>query len=215
MNELQLNQKEMFSVVLIYLNNHASVWSVIPKIGSLKTEFESLLAVIEQKVVEQDQAKTYLGLKKKDLKRLIADKADIMNDQVEAFALIEDKPELALRMDQSKSDLIELKNEMFIDKVDEILVETEKYIKPLSSEYGVTVEQIKDLSIDLDNFKGLNGMPRKYQIDSIVATKDLVILFKECNDLLKNKLDKLMKIFKRRNASFYNGYLAARRIVNN
>lgn len=215
MKEIQFNQKEMFDAVLSYMNTTSAVWSAIPKIGSIKNEFETLITSIDDKSVDQNKAQTYLGKEKKQLKRLIAEKADILNDQVEAFALMEDKPDLALRMNQSKTELFLLKNEMFIKKIDEVLLETENNIDPLSAEYGVTAQQVSDLDTDLDNFKGLNGMPRKYQIDSVIATKDLELLFKETNDLLNDKLDKLMKIFKRRNASFYTGYLAARRIINN
>ncbi|MBS2100265.1 hypothetical protein [Carboxylicivirga linearis] len=215
MTEIQLNQKEMFGSVLSYLNLRSSVWSVIPKIGVIKNEFEELVASIGAKVIDQDKAKTYLGMEKNQLKRLIAEKADVLNDQVEAFAIIESKAELALRMNQSMTDLYRLKNEMFVDKVTEILEKSENNIDALSGGYGVTADQLVDIDGDLDNFKELNGMPRKYKIDSVIATKDLEVLFADTNALLNNKLDKLMKIFKHRDASFYNGYLAARRIVNN
>ncbi|MCU4166721.1 hypothetical protein [Carboxylicivirga caseinilyticus] len=215
MKEIQLNKMEMFSTVLSYLNNASPKWSTIPRIGTVKNEFEALLVSINQKSKDQDKAKTYLGMEKYQLKRLIAEKADILNDQVEAFALLEDKQDLAARMNQSKSDLYKLKNIAFIDKVSEILEETANHIELLSTDFGVTTEQVSDLDGDLDNFKGLNGLPRKYQIDSVIATKDLEDLFAEASALLNDKLDKLMKIFKHRDASFYNGYLAARTIVNN
>ena len=39
--------------------------------------------------------------------------------------------------------------------------------------------------------------------------------FTDAIQILENKLDKVMKIFQRRDASFYNGYLAAREVVDN
>jgi hypothetical protein len=60
----------------------------------------------------------------------------------------------------------------------------------------------------------LDGQPRAYQVASIQATKSLEQLFDTANDILKNKLDKVMSIFKHRDTNFYNGYLAARVIVD-
>lgn len=56
-------------------------------------------------------------------------------------------------------------------------------------------------------FKGLTNL--------YCATKSLDQLFDHASDILENKLDKVMSIFKRRDVNFYNGYLAARVIVNN
>ena len=58
-----------------------------------------------------------------------------------------------------------------------------------------------------------NGEPRTYQIASVQATQSLAGLFSEANEILTTKLDKVMKIFKRRDPEFYNGYLAARGIT--
>ncbi len=84
----------------------------------------------------------------------------------------------------------------------------------LINEYGASEEQITDLKMDLDEFLTMNGMPRAYRIASDVATQDLKNLFVEANDILTNKLDRIMKIFKRSDLNFYNGYLAARVIVD-
>ncbi|MCW0483446.1 hypothetical protein N2K84_11945, partial [Prolixibacteraceae bacterium A06] len=90
----------------------------------------------------------------------------------------------------------------------------EENLEVLTTEYGVTAGQVDDLKADLDGFLALNGQPRAYRVASVQATKDLELLFAEAKVALE-KLDKVMSIFKRRDVNFYNGYLAARVIVDN
>ena len=75
------------------------------------------------------------------------------------------------------------------------------------------MEQVEDLKADFDGFLALNGEPRLYRIASAQATKDLEQLFTAAHELLNKQLDKVMKVFRSRNANFYNGYLSARAIV--
>ena len=142
------------------------------------------------------------------------EKADILNDQVETYALITGNLALEAKMSASMSDLVKLNNNQFVMKVQEVVVESETHLDPLLNDYGVNEGQLEDLKNDLDSFCALQGMPRAYQISSAVATKNLDELFKQAHDTLQ-KLDKAMKLFKRRDANFYNGYLAARVVVDN
>ncbi|MGC9355142.1 MAG: hypothetical protein ACP5D9_14950, partial [Mariniphaga sp.] len=157
----------------------------------------------------------FLGKNKKQLKSTVAQKADILNDSIEAFALVTGNQKLAGKMATSYSDLNRMRNADFIPAVKEIISEAEANAEILQTEYGVTAEQIDGLKNDLDDFLAINGQPRAYKIASVQATKDLEQLFSEATDTLGNKLDKVMKIFQRRDAGFYNGYLAAREIVDN
>ena len=73
----------------------------------------------------------------------------------------------------------------------------------------MTVEQVEDVKLQFNEFQSQRGKPRAYKIASRVATQNLEDLFEEADGYLK-KLDKVMKRFKRSNATFFNGYLAAR-----
>ncbi len=55
---------------------------------------------------------------------------------------------------------------------------------------------------------------RQYSIKRGVATQNIEELVKQGLDLLYNQLDNLMKIFKRRDPQFYQGYILARTIVD-
>ncbi len=215
MNKNQINRKERNDAVVIFMDDNVLKWTSISKVGEFKNDFELNNTQIEAAHEAQQGAQVKLGKNKKQLKKIIADKGDIVNDAVEAFAGVTDKPELENKMAGTASQLNHLKNEVFVVSIKEIVTEVTNHKDVLIAEYGVTDDQIVDLQTDLNAFLKLLGKPRAYQIASIQATKDLESLFKESDLILKTKLDKVMKIFKRRDTNFYNGYLAAREIVDN
>lgn len=215
MNKNQINRKERNDAVVIFLDDNVLKWNTISKVGEFKNDFELNNTQIEAAQVAQHDAQVKLGKNKKQLKKIIADKGDIVNDALEAFAGVTDNHELESKMASTASQLNHLKNEDFVVSIKEIVTEVTNHKDALIAEYGVTDAQITDLQTDLNGFQNILGKPRAYQISSIQATKDLESLFKESDLILKTKLDKVMKIFKRRDTNFYNGYLAAREIVDN
>lgn len=214
MTKNQINRKEMMEAVLSFLDNNAAKWTPIPKVGEFKNQLAEVYGQIETSQQAQQESKVYLGKNKKQLKKTIAEKGDILNDGAEAYAVVAEDAELENRMAKSYSDLHDLKNADFVAAIIEIIKEVEKHKEVLMAEYGVTEEQITDLKNDVDGFLVLQGKPRAYSISTTQATKDLETLFSDSNKILKLKLDKVMKLFKRRDANFYNGYLAARVVVD-
>ncbi len=214
MNKNQNNRKEMHDAVIAFLDGQPEKWSSIPKIVVFKTELSTVNLAIEQSQESQLAAQVFVGESKQQLKKTIALKADVLNDAAEAFAVVTGNAELESKMAASYSDLNEMRNNDFIPKIKEVIAEVETHKEVLVAEYGITEEQIEDLKADLDRFLEVNGEPRAYKIASTQATKNLAELFSEAHDILTTKLDKVMKIFKRRDPNFYNGYLAARVVVD-
>ncbi len=214
MNKNQTNRKEMHDAVIAFLDGKPEKWSSIPKIVVFKTELSTVNLAIEQSQESQLAAQVYVGENKQQMKVTIALKADILNDAAEAFAVVTEDAKLESKMAASFSDLKNLRNGDFIPKIKDVIAEVETHKEALTAEYGVTEAQIEDLKADLNRFLDMNGEPRAYQIASTQATKSLADLFGEAHEILTTKLDKVMKIFKRRDPEFYNGYLAARVIVD-
>ncbi len=213
MNKTQINQKEMYDTVLSYLDNNSALWSSIPKVGEFKNQLTDVVTQITNAQYAQQEAQVYLGKNKTQLKSTVAQKADILNDSLEAFALVTGNDKLAGQMAASYSQLNRMRNADFIPAVQAIIAAAEDNMEVLQAEYGVTAQQVQGLKTDLDEFLAINGLPRAYQVASVQATKDLELLFVEAKDA-QEKLDKVMSIFKRRDPNFYSGYEAARVIVD-
>ena len=212
MTKKQIERKEMQEAVSTFLDTYAEAWNTIPKIAEFKNKLDELNTQIEETHTEQQNAQVFLGKNKTQLKLLIAQKADMINDVIEAYASLEGDAVLEQKMADSASALFRLRNQDFILKIKDIIQEADKHLESLK-DYGLHADQINDLKADLDGFLSLNGEPRMYRIASSQATKDLEELFDAARELLDKQLDKVIKIFRTRNANFYNGYLAARMIV--
>jgi len=214
MNKNQINRKEMFDTVLSFLDTNSDKWSSIPKVGEFKNQFSVVVAQISDAQQAQQDAQVFIGKNKTQVKSIVAQKADILNDSVEAFALVTGNVELANKMAASYTELNRMRNADFVPAIKAIIGATEDNLEVLQPEYGVTTEQVDGLKSDFDEFLAISGQPRAYRVASVQATKDLEQLFDEAKDILDNRLDKVMSIFKRRDANFYNGYFAARIVVN-
>ncbi|SHE83747.1 hypothetical protein SAMN05444274_102532 [Mariniphaga anaerophila] len=214
MNLSQSNRKHMVEATLAFLNENAAKWQSIAKIGEVVNKLNDVNLAIDAAAGEQLEAKVYVGAIKVALKRTICEKADIVNDIVEVFAIMNGDKKLAQTMADSASDLFKLKNSDMLRRVKQIIDVAIQNQTPLVDEYGLTAEQITGLQADYDHFLEINGQPREYQIKSSVATLSLEELFTEASNLLANQLDNLLKIFKRRDPTFYNGYIKARMVVD-
>lgn len=204
----------MYDAVSYYLDSKSTLWASIPKVGEFKNEFSAVVAQIDSVQYAQQQAQVFLGKNKTQIKRVVAEKADILNDTIEAFALVTENEKLRVKMSATFTSLFALRNAEFGSAVQAIIEAAEANIDVLTSEYGVTNEQLEGLKTDLDEWLAINGQPRAYKVASMEATKSLELLFDEADAILNNKLDKVISIFKRRDSGFYNGYLAARVIVD-
>lgn len=204
----------MVETTLSFLDEKAAIWQSIAKIGEVKNQLSQLNLEIDNAAEEQQQSEVFVGKIKANLKRTICEKADIVNDIVEVYALITADEKLVQTMADSASDLFKMKNGDMLRRVKQIIDAAVAHQEQLVAEYGMTAEQVSDLQADYDRFLELNGQPREYQVKTSVATQTLTELFSQINDLLTNKLDNLMKIFKRRDPNFYSGYLKARIIVD-
>lgn len=214
MNKNQINQKEMFDTVVSFLDTNSDKWSSIPKVGEFKNQFSDVIAQISDTQQAQQEAQVFLGKNKTQVKSIVAQKADILNDSLEAFALVTGNAELANKMATSYSELNRMRNADFVTAITAIIGAAEANLEVLQTEYGVTAEQIEGLKSDFDEFLAISGQPRAYRVASVQATKGLEQLFEEAKDILDDKLDKIMSIFKRRDTNFYNGYITARVVID-
>ena len=213
MNQDQINRLEMYQTTLDYLDAHNAVWNAVPIIGKYKNALSAINTSIKTAAAEQADARVFIGKSLSALKKTIAAKMDILDDMLEAYAVDTDNPELTQQADNSTTDYFGLPNEDFEIKVKQVIGLLETNLEAMA-DYGMSEEQLKDVKADYDQFLVLRGKPRSYQVASSAATQDIATLFRE-GTVSTEKLDRVMKRYKRANTNFYNGYVAARRVVDN
>ncbi|WP_103068809.1 hypothetical protein [Aquimarina sediminis] len=214
MDQRQINRLEMYQAVQTFMDTHTNIWNSVPILVNFKNEFDELLIQINENKDSQEASRVYLGHNKTTQKRFVSEKGDILNDALEAYAAVEGNAVLEQKAAKSFTDLYKLRNQDFVTVMTETIELLDQNVAPLG-DYGVTEDQVTDLKTSFDSFLVLNGEPRQYRIAQKQATTNLSDLFDQTTTLLTNKLDKVIKRFKRTDPTFYNGYLAARVIVGN
>lgn len=214
MDKRQINKKEMLDAVSAYLDANAATWTSINKVGEVKNQLEAIRTDIESAATTQAATEATFGQTKLALKKTIANKADIVNDMVEVWATLNGDDELARRMSDTEWKLFRMPYEAFVIRVALIIEKAQEHQEELIADYGMTAEQITNLQTDLDNLLEIMGKPRQFTIQRAVATQSLSELIELGLELLKSQLDNLMKIFKRRDPAFYDGYIRSRIVVD-
>lgn len=203
----------MLGATSAYLDENVKVFSAVPIIVTYKNDLTNVSNELKAAAQAQDAAQVFIGRSKDELKRALSEKLDILDDTVEAYAEDTGNRELLAVVSNTMSDYYMLPYEAFETKAKNVIETIEKHVGEMA-DYGITQEMIDDIKLQFAEFQEQSGKPRAYQVASRIATQDLEGLFKEATTVTE-KLDKVMKRFKRTNPSFYNGYLAARTIVDN
>ncbi len=213
MKQKDINKLEMFVATNDYLDTHTEVWNTIPVIGGYKNQLSEYITSIKASALDQDKAKIYLGSNLRNLKKQISQKMDLLDDTLEAYAEDTENEELRLQAANSHTDYFRVPNEEFELKVKNVIALMEEHVEAMT-DYGVNQEQIDDAKLSFDNYLEQRGKPRSFQIASRIATQSLSDLFAQCTNVIV-KLDRMMKRYSKSNASFYNGYTAARLVIDN
>lgn len=211
MDQLQANRLKMARTTQTFLNDNAATWSAVPIITNTKTEIDGIVDLISAEAERQAAASISVTATKAAKKRAVAEKIDILNDAVEAYGAITGNAALENEAAKSFSDLYRQGEEDFRAAAVNQIAMVEEHIDDLA-DYGVTQALVDDVKADLNGFLELSGKPRTYIITRRQATEGLESLFDQLREG-HERLDKVMKIFKRSQPDFYNGYVAAREIV--
>ncbi|MFY0628444.1 MAG: hypothetical protein JXR07_19260 [Reichenbachiella sp.] len=166
---------------------------------------------IQKASLKQESAQVFIGGSLRELKHQIAQKMDILDDILEAYAADTENAELLSKSANSVSDYFRLTNEDFEIKTKNVIDLLDSNLSTMS-DYGMSADQIEEVKTSFALFQDKRGVPRSFQIQSRMATDDLASLFNEVNKML-NRLDNVLKRFKRSDPSFYTGYDSARHIV--
>jgi hypothetical protein len=212
MTQEQINRLEMFEACNRFLDEQLAVWNAVPIISRYKTQLTELIAAIKEEALRQDAAQVFISSSLHELKKQLANKLDLLDDLLEAYAADTGNVQLENRATNSASDYFRLPNEDFETKskgtIDLLATEVANM-----GDYGLTPEQIEDARQSLDLFLERRGKPRAYRIASRMATGTLGELFSQASAQL-DRLDNVMKRFRSTHPTFYKGYLAARTIVD-
>ena len=101
-------------------------------IGILVSKLNDFIVAISGHKDAQNAAQVFLHKNKKQQKLVVAEKADILNDALEAYAALEGDAELESKAAKSYSDLYSLRNEDFKTVIAETIALLEEKLTELA-----------------------------------------------------------------------------------
>jgi hypothetical protein len=212
MNKQQTKYFRMMQSTQVHLDNHSALWSTIPKIVAIKNDIDEIITRIS---IKSDDISGMVGVseRKEALKGIIAMKGSRLAGTLEAFAHEQGDKDMIAKVSASKTDILRMKEEDLGPFI-KFLTDTASQHMTALADYGMTGEVLNELQTSLDEYSALIGKPRIVLNSKYVALDAIDELVDEGNNLLSNRLDKIMLMFRESDPDFYNGYKRARVIVD-
>lgn len=213
MNRAQYNRKEMFNTTSAYMTNHNAVWAGIPAIVQAMSEFSANITAIGDKIMKQETPIAGETMQKQNARDTL--EGEMVNIAAQIFALgaATHNMELAMQVDLSLSQL----DNMTDDGLEERCVLIEGLMEAnmaALADYGLVAADLTALKALRTAFHNMKSAPRTAAAERQSQTATLPQLLRDTTSLLRLRLDKLVLRFKKSDAVFYAGYLAARVIVD-
>ncbi len=213
MNQTQRNQKAMFHAVAHTFQTHATTLSANAVLADACTSFNALLSELSEVQMIQEGHATGSGeLKQKEEAEMIQATVQVAA-AVYVYAIDNNQPDLQRKASVSPSQLQHMSAEKLITTCLNIHALAAQLNGNLS-DYGVLPEAITNLKKEIDDFAAVIASPRSAIVTRSQATARIAELVTELNQLLKDRVDKLMLLFQHNQPQVYQTYKAARIIVD-
>ena len=213
MNVRQRNQMAMFMAVQNVFGTYPNELNTIPAFGRFINELDELMVNINSVYQIQMGNTTGTTQMKQQSEADMIDATVQLAAAMYVYAQIEGKPDLIEKYKVSPSSLDKLSAE----KLKAVCTNVHSEVIALGDvlgNYGKSPEDVAKLKEGINMFGGLIGAPRSAIVTRSQAKQELGNLIDEANDLLRHKVDKLMKLLETTHSKVYNTYKAARVIVD-
>jgi hypothetical protein len=143
----------------------------------------------------------------------LEDKILALADQVAALAAKGAKHDLAAQVQMTKSSLDQMPDSDLEDTAERVGAAATANMADLAA-YGVTAADVTALDTARTTFAGMKTSPRQAAVVRKAQTESIPQLIRNVRSIFRNEIDKIVTRFKKTNTDFYNGYFAARVIIN-
>jgi hypothetical protein len=213
MKQSQENITAMFEATLKFLDEHNNLWSgktaFVEAVAEAKTEVQA----IRQAAATQENLTVGVTDQKTQLRHDLEDQTLDIADQLAALAAKKSDANLAAKVQFTRSSLDQMQDNDLIQTAQQVYELANASASGLQP-YGVSADQIKNLSSTTASFDDLKNASRSAFAGRSSATNSVSEMIRKTRSLFRNQLDKMVTPFRKTNAEFYQGYFAARVIVD-
>ncbi|MCU4175746.1 hypothetical protein [Carboxylicivirga sp. N1Y90] len=213
MTAKQRNRLAMYIAINQVFGTYRTELSTVPALVESINEFEPIVKYIQQvHQVQSGYSASSSELKTKEEAEMIQACVQVAA-AVYVYAHSNKMPDLVKKVSVSPSGLQGMPDHELVSVCRNIL-ELARGVVDFLGDYGVSGESLTRLESEINDFAVLIGSPRGEIVTRSQATRELKILFSQADDVVKNKLDKLMLLMEMTHAKVYQTYKAARVIVD-
>lgn len=203
----------MYLAVKKFLNDNAPLWSVITGIVSVVNLFFSKIALIQQTENRQQRSTKGATTTKKEDKENLIELLVIVIGGIKSYAIDVNDNELFSSVDYTQSDLEKLGDSLLIDRAN-LIMDIATANAANIADKGIGPVMLTNLQTLITEYDDSVPGPRNVISDKKSATSQLVVLFKETDEVLNENLDNVMLQFKLSSPDFYSNYVNNREIID-
>lgn len=213
MTTKQENKLSMYLTVVDWLDKNPTKVQNLPHFNDLLTELKTYLNEIKESSATQQTGTKGLTKQKTNFKETLLDLAIEVVDVLKAYAALNNQSVLAGEVNYNLSKLKKAPDTILYDIVEILLQKAQANLTALDS-YGISQTTLDELRQAQQSYYQTIPNPRTGTITRKGATASLSETFAKIDTLLKEKIDLLLELLKKKDTQAYNAYRSTRKIVN-
>ena len=209
----QINKLNMCLAVLMVLTRFRTIWETVVAFSNDVTALRSNVDTLHAERQKQERTKTGVAKDKKQKKHRVSSLALRIGGILQSYATAIGDFVLYEKVNYSMTDLMNARDTVTADRCRIILTEA-RAVENLLGDYNLTPAMVTELSGAIDEYVDVLAAPRIAISEGSVSTRNIAGLFRSSDNILKNKLDKMMLSYETTNPDFFQEYQNARIIVD-
>jgi len=206
------NRVTMIKTTSSYMAEQHDVWSTMVPLQTAMTELDAKIAEIDA-AAQKHETPHGATADKADARDALEDATFLMCEALGVLAHGTGDNDLVALTRVTRTLLDRMGVEELSNRATAVLAQANARRAELVT-YQVTQANIDELSAALTEFNQAKAGPRTATAERAVLTESLPKLINEANDILKNRIDRMVSLFSRTNPRFVAGYESARVIVD-
>lgn len=212
MDTVKANRATMFKTVDAYLDQNNAVWNGMAPFVDAAQAFKTKIAAIDA-AAQKQEAPTGATADKASARETLEDVLFLTCQALSVLAHSGNDNDLLALTNLSASDIHRLTETELSNRAASVMTAANAR-KPGLATMQVTQANIDEFDQAIQNFNAAKAAPRTKTADRVAQTQSLSELIREGNEILRNRIDSLVNLFRRTNPDVVAGYKAARVIVD-
>ncbi len=203
----------MYKAVLTVIQEHEPVWAGVPKLVSDIEKLEQGIIFLENRAMLQSSITIGVAKMRQEKFGTLSKKMIAVQDALWIYGSASNNVELAARHKYSPSKTEKLSAAERLVRMDIVLSDLSIYGIALG-EYGITQITIDTTIALMEEYRSIAGNPRKSVIDRKTISAAIDSKSSELNFLLRDELDRFIRMFNVSEPNFVKSYFNARLVVD-